>query len=177
MTIHGFPEKLAQSKRYANAPWWGEVYRAAFPDFLSMSEVIPDGRQAQLAGIDRVVILANGRCLLIDEKVREEVYDDFALEFWSDKRARKRGWVASDRMCDFFAYAFAPLQTCYLLPSQALRRAWGANCRAWVSIYGTRLAFSSDCGRRWQTEFCPVPISVVLGAISEALTVTWSGGA
>ena len=83
MTIHTFQDSLAKSHEQESAPWWREIYEAAFPNFASMVSVRQDG-WAQRGGIDRVVTLKSGRVVTIDEKVRSESYADILLERWSD---------------------------------------------------------------------------------------------
>ena len=62
--------------------WWTDVYRGAFPDLLSMTNVRKDG-WAQRGGIDRVLTLSSGKTITVDEKVREKVWPDILLERWS----------------------------------------------------------------------------------------------
>jgi len=66
---HDFYASLALSESFANAPWWMDIYRKAFPTLISAVSVRSDG-WAQRGGIDRVITLACGRTYTIDEKVR-----------------------------------------------------------------------------------------------------------
>jgi hypothetical protein len=66
MTIHDFQERLDFSHAYADAPWWRDVYRAAFPGFATWVSVREDG-WAQRGGIDRVITLKSGRTITVDE--------------------------------------------------------------------------------------------------------------
>lgn len=165
---HNFAESLAWSQSWADAPWWEDVYRQAFPAFETMICQRQDG-WAQRAGIDRHVFLSDGTTVKVDEKVREQDWPDFFLEYWSDWERQKAGWVASNLACDYIAYAFVPTQTCYLLPFQPLRRAWRQHCRDWVAEYGRREVANDG----WTTVGTPVPIDVVLDAIRDALIVKW----
>ena len=92
MTIHNFQESLAWSEEQADAPWWEQVYRKAWPDLKAMVSVREDG-WAQRAGIDRVLTLASGKVLKIDEKVRRQAYGDFFLEYLSAKEFNTPGWI------------------------------------------------------------------------------------
>lgn len=175
--IHSFEESLAKSHEHEDAPWWREVYAAAFPRHLSAVSVRQDG-WAQRAGIDRVVTLRSGKTVTVDEKVRSRSYGDIALEQWSDLRRGKPGWVQKDLACDFIAYAFVPDHRCYLLPFLTLRRAWRLNGREWV-----RLAEAQDGGYRlvdaenqgYVTRSVAVPIPDLLSAVSQAQIVEWGG--
>lgn len=167
--IHNFEESLARSHAHANAPWWLDVYRKAFPDLASAVCVRKDG-WAQRGGIDRVLTLESGRTVTVDEKVREEDWPDILLEYWSDFEKRVPGWIAKDLACDFIAYAFIPSETCHLLPALTLRRAWQLHGRDWVKKY--RRVEANN--KTYTTVSVPVPTQVLLSALSDAMTVSWS---
>jgi len=59
-TVHDFNESLAFSQSCADAPWWIDVYRTAFPGLVSAVSVRKDG-WAQRGGIDRVLTLKSGK--------------------------------------------------------------------------------------------------------------------
>lgn len=172
MKVHDFKHSLELSQSYADAPWWFEVYREAFPDLRAAVNVRDDG-WAQRGGIDRVLTLASGKTLNVDEKVREENWPDILLEYWSDEARKSPGWVAKDLACDFIAYAFVPSQTCHLLPFQTLRRAWRLNCKRWVADYKRIEARNSG----YVTVSVAVPTKVLLSALSDAMTVSWASEA
>lgn len=167
--LHNFEESLKKSHAQADAPWWLDVYREAFPSLQSSVNVRDDG-WAQRGGIDRVLTLACGKTLGIDEKVREKDWPDIALEYWSDEERKIRGWVAKDLACDFIAYAFIPSATCYLLPFQNLRRAWRQNYQEWVDRYPRIEAPNSG----YTTISVGVPIPILMQAISDAMLVRWT---
>ena len=167
-----FHRDLSWSKAQADDPMWEAVYRQAFPTFSGMAYVHDDGED-QRSGVDRIVSLAGGRRVLIDEKVRRKVYPDILLEFWSvyvaDKKKRKPGWIAKNLATDYIAYAFLPVRTAYLLPFLQLRRAWYVNRREWVAKFGTREAQNPG----YVTVSCPVPTATLMAAIQDAMTVRW----
>lgn len=167
-TVHNFQESLERSNNYTDAPWWVDVYRAAFPDLKSAVCVRDDG-WAQRGGIDRVLTLGSGKTLSVDEKVREEDWPDILLEYWSDQGRKVPGWVAKELACDFIAYAFVPSQTCYLLPFQTLRQAWRRNCKSWVSQY-KRVEANNG---RYLTVSVAVPTDILLSALTDAMQVSW----
>jgi len=166
--MHDFNASLAKSKTYEDAPWWLDVYRAAFPDLEAAVSVRSDG-WAQRGGVDRVITLASGRTLTVDEKVREQDWPDILLEYWSDEQRRVPGWVAKNLACDFIAYAFVPSQTCYLLPFQTLRRAWRLNGRDWVGRYKRVEAQNKG----YVTVSVAVPTGELLAAMQGAMSVKW----
>lgn len=170
--VHNFSESLAKSHAQANAPWWLDVYRKAFPDLEAMACVRNDG-WAQRGGIDRVLTLASGKTLTIDEKVRDKDWPDILLEYWSDRDRKIPGWVAKNLACDFIAYAFIPSQCCYLLPFQTLRAAWRTNCKDWSQTYQKVEAQN----RGYVTVSLAVPTTILLTALSDAMVVSWKDAA
>lgn len=172
MKQHNFAESLARSQAQADAPWWLSVYRAAFPDLESAVCVRNDG-WAQRGGVDRVLTLASGKTLTVDEKVRAQDYDDILLEYWSSREGRIPGWVAKDLACDFIAYAFEPSGRCYLLPFQSLRRAWRKHGRQWANTY--RRVEAHNVG--YTTVSVPVPTVELLNAVRDAMIVHWNEAA
>ncbi len=87
-------------------------------------------RDHQRNGIDRSIVLQNGKTIWIDEKARGKnkitgkVYTDIALEFLSDEAQKTPGWVCKPLLCDYINYAIIPLGRAYLLPVQQLQTAW-----------------------------------------------------
>lgn len=169
--IHDFKESLERSNAYVNAPWWTEVYRRAF-GHLSVSAIVSvrnDG-WAQRGGIDRVITLASGKTITVDEKVREKDWPDILLERWSDEARKIPGWIQKPLACDYLAYAFVPSRRCYLLPMLTLQRAWRSNGREWCQQYQTKRA---DNGH-YVTASIPVPIDVLFAAVSDAMRIEWA---
>lgn len=175
MTVHRFQDSLKKSQDYADAPWWEPVYREAFPDLEHMQNVRNDG-MAQRFGIDRRLTLTNGKQFLVDEKVREKAWPDFALEVLSSREHDTPGWIRKPLECDFIAYAFIPTETCYLLPFPALQRAWARNWEIWTfnadrGLDGFHRIEAKNPG--YTTVSCAVPIPVALDAIKDALVISW----
>lgn len=121
-------------------PFWDQVYRGAFPNFHA-SHTHNGYGDHQKAGVDRTIICSNSKTFLIDEKIRGRnkktgrVYDDIALEYEHEYTSGHvtKGWVEKELLCDYIAYAIAPLGVCYLLPVPALQMAWKTNKNAWLS--------------------------------------------
>ena len=166
--VHNFDQCLRRSHSYAEAPWWGVVYRKAFQGIAAMVNVRGDG-WAQRGGIDRVLTLQCGRTITIDEKVRDKDYGDILLERWSDRRQQKPGWIQKQLACEFIAYAVAPTQVCYLLPTLTLQRAWRDFGRDWINRYDPVIARNPG----YETESVPVPVAVLFDAMTGAMTLRW----
>jgi hypothetical protein len=154
------------SERHSDSEWWLTTYRRAFPRMRSAVSVRQDG-WAQRAGVDRVLTLACGRTVTIDEKVRSEDWPDILLEQWSDEERRIPGWVQKPLACDFVAYAFAPSGVCYLLPVLPLQRAWRQHGRSWIKKFGQRRAQNEG----YVSVGVPVPRSILLTAIADAMII------
>lgn len=175
MRVHDFRRSVDLSRQYAGAPWWEQVYRAAFPSFAAMVYVNDDG-WAQRGGIDRVVTLTSGKTLYIDEKVRTEDWPDFLIERWSDREHQVPGWAKKDLACDYIAYAFIPSATCYLLPFQQLRLAVSTHGQIWLRKAeakqdGYRVVEAKNGG--YTTESIVIPKEVLLDALVGAMKVHW----
>lgn len=178
MTVHKFRESLALSQEHEDAEWWPVIYAKAFPGHLSAVSVRRDG-WAQRGGIDRVVTLASGKTLTIDEKVRLRSYPDILLEQWSSVEDKTPGWMQKDLACDFIAYAFVPDQRCYLFSFPLLRRAWLERGREWL-----RQARNGENGfkyvdaqnERYTTRSVAVPIPALLSGLHAAQIVEWGRG-
>ena len=167
--VHRFSESLALSNAYADAEWWIPIYRQAFPKLMTAVSIREDG-WAQRGGIDRVLTLKCGRTYTVDEKVRTENWPDILLEQWSDEERRIPGWIQKPLACDFIAYAYAPTETCYLLPVVPLQRAWRQRGREWIVAYGTRRARNPG----YVSVGVPVPRDVLMQAIVDAMRVATS---
>lgn len=157
------------SNRYADAAWWEPVYRQFFPGFDTMVNVRKDG-WVQRSGVDRHIILSNGKIIKVDEKVRSEDYADILLEYWSNYERRVRGWVARDQATQYLTYAFIPSQRALLLPFDTLRRAWATHHVEWVRQYRRIEAYNE----RYTTISVAVPIDVLFAAIRGAMFARWS---
>lgn len=169
--IHDFKADLEFSRNNASLDIWEKIYRLAFPLFKGMSYVTE--KPKQLAGIDREVLLKNGKVITIDEKVRRENWNDFLLEYWSDKEREVLGWICKPLQCDYLAYAFLPSKRCYLLPFDLLQRAWKKNAKAWheqaKSNRGYKVVEANN--PNYTTVSLAVPIDIVLNSIKEAMLI------
>lgn len=164
-----FNADLQFSQDQATQPWWREVYGQAFPDMTGMHDVRNDC-EAQIAGVDRIVVTSAGRIWKIDEKVRRKDYGDILLEYISNDRKRSPGWVVKDLACDYIAYAIVPSRACYLLPVPALQRAWLKHGNEWLRKYGSKISANDF----YNTLNCPVPVPVLMHKIAQAMFFRWS---
>lgn len=174
---NNFEEQLAWSQKESKEPWWDLVYQSAFPD-LSRSELVTDDGPDQRNGIDRRLYLTGGKVITVDEKVRKQDWPDFFLEVWSSYESRRPGWMAKSLHCDFIAYAFKPSKRCYLLPFHALRLAYHKHGKEWFSEYcpdGKFLLAPNRSGfTTYRTAGIPVPIDVLLSAMTGSMIIDWN---
>lgn len=188
MTTHDFDEDLRYSHSQASADYWPQVYRRAFPDMVHSLDLRHDGWH-QRAGRDRAIILASGRSIFIDEKVRRKVYDDIAIEVWSTypkdgeipfpaRQGATSGWGVKPLDCDFLAYAFEPIRTCYLFPFLGIRAAFAKHRGMWRDKATAKeggFHWVKAPNRRYDTISIGVPIRVLHDCINDALTISWAG--
>ena len=167
-TVHNFATSLRRSEVQVDATWWEAVYRKAFPTMAAMVPVRQDG-WAQRGGIDRIIILASGKEIKIDEKVRDRDFNDVLLEYWSNTERRIPGWIAKDLACDFVAYAYLETQRCFLLPFPLLRRAWKQHGREWVEKAESQEEEFRKVVARNQG-YITTSVAVSWNVLSEALT-------
>jgi hypothetical protein len=165
--VHGFREKLAWSEAQRDEPFWDAVYRKAFPNIVNHMPA-PGDVASQRMGIDRVVLLANGKTLYIDEKKRGKEYGDILLEYVSVDRTGAPGWIEKDMSIDFLAYAFIPTGRCYLFSWPLLRRAWELNGDGWKERYSPPIRARN---RDYDTLSVAVPIPVLQRAIARSLVI------
>ncbi len=161
--VHEFKERLQWSENKGDEPFWNAVYTKAFANLVNHMTCTGD-TLSQRQGIDRVLHLASGQTLYIDEKKRDKDYDDILLEYVSVDTTGAPGWVEKDLNIDYLAYAFMPSKRCYLLPWLQLRRAWNNFGAEWKSTY--RIVKASNPG--YQTLSVAVPIKVLQTAITRA---------
>lgn len=166
--MNNFKEDLAFSHAAEDLDLWPKIYHEAFPGLQSISNAREDG-ELQRHGIDRTLVLSNGKALYIDEKVRRKDYGDILLEFISNDRRKTKGWVEKPLFCNYIAYAIIPSRMCYLLPVEPLQAAWKKNKVAWLNSFGERKARNSG----YNTLNCPVPIKDLFMAIGQALRISF----
>lgn len=171
---HNFRDSLSMSHAASDLPIWEEVYRKAFPEMVAMIDHRQDGEH-QRAGIDRSVILANSKQILIDEKVRDKAYPDVLIEFVSNDQTGSPGWAEKSLRCDFIAYCKKPKKVCFMLPVIQFQTAWRKNKDQWLYEYGFKSAENTDSNGRflYNTLSCPVPDNILFPAIGQCLRVNW----
>jgi hypothetical protein len=167
--IHTFRSSLAASHSASDMPFWEECYKKAFPTMIGMHDHRQDGPH-QRQGIDRSVVLGNGKTLWIDEKVRFTTYEDIVLEEWSSWERKVPGWVAKPLFADYIAYAIAPLGKCFVLPVLQLQQAWRVRGELWRSLY--RRIPVPNAG--YTTVCWAIPVPVLFQAIGDCLRVRFT---
>lgn len=163
VSVHDFRERLAWSEAAGAEAFWDAVYRKAFPNLVNHMQTLGN-TAGQRLGIDRVLHLANGKTLYVDEKKRSREYGDILLEYLSNDATGAPGWIEKDLSIDYLAYAFMQSKRCYLFPWPMLRRAWFRYGHEWRRDYEPVCAQNAGY-RTWSV---PVPIPVVRKAISVA---------
>jgi len=164
--VHNFAEQLAFSEKASEEPFWDAVYRKAFPNLVNHMLASGDVK-SQRMGVDRVLFLANGKTLYIDEKKRREIYTDVLLEYVSVDTTSAPGWIEKDLAIDYLAYAFMPLQRVYLYPWPMLRRAWLHFKSDWLQKY--KIPPAQNKG--YKTLSVAIPVEILRKAVSTAAII------
>lgn len=163
--VHDFRRSLAASEAGSLEPFWDDVYRAAFDNLVACVPLRGD-TQSQRQGKDRLLHLANGRTLYIDEKIRPDRTNDsdILLEYKHEGRYNAPGWIEQDKDIDYIAYAFVKLKRVYLFPWLELRRAWLQNKYEWLAMYQLIQARNRD----YITYSVPVETRLLRGKVAGA---------
>lgn len=172
--MNNFKECLSFSHEFEDHPIWSLVYKRAFPEMIEIVSYRQDGFW-QREGIDRGVILSNTKQLFIDEKVRGrnkitgKVYEDIAIEVFSNEEKKTEGWAVKPLRADYIAYLIAPLGICYLLPVIQMQSAFSQYKDIWIKQYGLIKAKNNT----YTTTSVPLPVAVLFKAIGEQLRITF----
>lgn len=170
MKVHEFSKDLKKSHETSQDSLFETCYRTLFGDeFLAMHSHNNDGKHQQ-TGLDRSVILKSGKCLWIEEKVRDKDYPDILLEFYSNFGAKTPGWIEKPLNCDFIVYAKKPSRKMYIFPTVIIQMAWKKHKNEWIEKYGEKSAFNTT----YRTVNCPVPEDVLFKAMYECSIIEWS---
>ena len=169
MKLHNFEVDLKASLEEQGEPYWVDMYSRFFRCPVQLYESQTDGKGQRL-GIDRVVILEDGRKFYIEEKVRTAVdvggkpYTDILLEYKSSEEYNTPGWVLKVLEAHYIAYVNKPANQCYMLPVIELQRAWQQHGSRWLSDY--RKIRVPNVG--YTTLCVPVPARELLKCMTEA---------
>lgn len=161
LKIHNFNERLEWSQAASEEQFWDAIYRKAFPN-IAGHLLCKGNNEAQHQGIDRIILLTNGRILKVDEKKRSKVYADILLEYISVDSTGAPGWIEKDLVIDYLSYAFMPNRCVFLWDWCLLKRAWLLYGEKWKREYPAVLAQNEG----YKTWSVPVPIHVLENAVS-----------
>lgn len=139
--IHNFQEQLEYSSELSEEAAWVDFYRRLWPNMIQAVRIDKHSKFQQW-GVDREILLPNGKRHSVDEKKRKKDYGDVLLEVCSVAefdhkanrlaRCQKPGWaVDPDKRCDFIAYAIPDAGKCWLFPFELLRQTTLHNRQAW----------------------------------------------
>ena len=177
--FHSFEESLKKSHSAEDLPFWNEIYKKAFPTLIAIINHRKDGDHQRL-GIDRSIVLENSKQILVDEKTRfknektGKIYNDIALEYWSDIDRQIPGWVCKPLLADYIAYAIAPLGKCYLLPVIQLQEAWKRNHIEWIKNGFIINAKNKNGNFYWTTVSVGVDPKILFAAIGKNLRIDFT---
>ncbi len=161
--VNDFNRDLEYSLNQRDCEVLDAFYRRVFPDLVTI-EVVTD-IALQRKGIDKILHLAHGQKIGVDEKKRRSDYGDILLELWSIKERRVEGWLFTTH-CHYIVYVIMPTGKVYLLPTVLLRQAWAKNERTWRQQY----AEISAPNPGYTTISIGIPPAVLLPAIEAEIT-------
>lgn len=166
--VHNFQEQLEYSAQLSDEPAWIAFYKRLWPDMLAAVRIDKNSKFQQW-GIDREILLPNGKRFSIDEKKRKKDYGDLLLEEWSvatfDKssntviKGSKIGWTLDpEKRCDYVAYSIPEAGKCFLLPFELTRQTFKQNLEKWKKnkTYYPRVAFNDG----YATINCAIPYDI-----------------
>lgn len=141
-------------------------YYQQFPSLVKI-ELVTD-LDLQKQGVDKVLHLASGKEIWIEEKTRRQKYNDILIEMWSVYPENGKhgvvGWIGSHKKSDYLVYQF-PEGEIYLFPFLLLQKAYLRNGADWVKTYGERFAQNKG----YKSCNVPVPIPALLQAIQNEM--------
>ena len=165
-SLNKFDNDLAWSEKASDASFWQRIYERAFPSMVAQMPC-PGDTESQRRGIDRLLLLSNGREVRIDEKKRRAEYDDILIEYVSNSTTGAPGWIEKDLAIDYVAYAFFQSKRCYLLDWLLLKRAWQKHGSQWKHYHQNIKARNQG----YNTWSVAVPTENLLDAISDATVI------
>jgi len=136
-----------------------ELYHKAFPHLKKI--IIVDDLKMQKRGIDKILIMASGKEILVDEKKRRKDYGDILLEEYSNFEKKEWGWLNRSKYTDYIVYVIVPSKKVYFLPFLLLQKAWLKNYPDWLKAYGQEFAKNQF----YTTSNIPIPTTVLLESI------------
>lgn len=161
--MNDFKKDLEWSLDERDNEIFDNFYFKAFPN-LERIEIANDIKD-QKDGIDKFLILKNGKRICVDEKKRRKDYKDILIEEYSvvskNGGDKKVGWIGKHKKTDYIVYAIMPIKKVYLLPFLLLQKAWLINYNNWKDKYRVPPA---DNGTYWTTNLA-IPTKVLLDAI------------
>ena len=152
-----------RSEKDSNSPialkFWVSVYNLAYSGINHIEKIDDEVRQKQ--GQDKIIHLNDNTQIRIEEKIRWEDYDDFALEYLSSFEHSTPGWMEKNLITDYLAYGFYPSGRAYLIPWQELKKAWEIHKHHWKKQYFNPPAINKVGASFYTTMSVAVPIKVI----------------
>lgn len=109
----------------------------------------------QKLGVDRVVLLKNGKKLLIEEKFRFNVYNDIFIETHSSDN--KLGWIKKESRTDILVYYIIPLNTIYVFDFRKLKIKFNKWNTEWLLRYG----YTRSKNKNYTSKGICIPIDIL----------------
>lgn len=151
-----------------------DFYKKYFPNIAVYAKAFSTRNHSQLMGIDTVIFLTNLKTITIDEKIRYDVYDDYAIEVIKNNNTKQKGWMEEDMSLDYLNYVQFPIRRATMFNWPTLRRTYILNKEKWFKEYGLVPASNYINGRFvYDTMNLIVPKNVLLEEYQKNMTITY----
>ena len=155
--MHDFRSSLEREAELSRLPWINKAYQRFFSTTHDVGFVTGSD---QRRGMDKVVRLqTQPGYVVIEEKLREQVYDDFLFEIYANVDKLIYGWSMKRIEADYLAYWFVPTRMCYVFSSTLVQVCLWHNLNQW-----------SEWARKKQRGFSVVD-AVNVGYVTRSIAV------
>ena len=154
-----YQDKLKVSHMYEEM--WHKFYDVKFPGNKEILVITDNDIQRQ--GVDKIITTSNDTRVFVEEKTLLDVHDEICFEWLSNSVSGESGWIEKPLICNYLAYAFAPIETVYLFEWRVLQAMWKKYGDIWKSSNGCKQIVSTTVGKyyTYQTYATCVPIFIV----------------
>ena len=164
--MNNFKMDLEYSLEISRNESFDKFYHDIWKDQISTIEYMnfETHKEEQLKGIDKRIILKNGKFVTVDEKCRRKDYGDFFIELISNTKSKKLGWLYYST-CDYIMYFIEPTRKAYLLPFELLKMAWIENKMIWQKNYKLKECINGS----YSSKGICIPTKILLPAIAKQM--------
>ena len=131
--MRNFYDDLAEEREFSQNIIWQRIYHQLFPNLVKVTR--ETDTHLQRMGIDRWILLEDSTSLKIEEKYRSKLYNDLAVEIWSNEERESPGWCRKKLICDYVLYLFRDYGIYYLIDFPQLHELTLSHWEDWLVKY------------------------------------------